>query len=311
MDITSWYNNKEDSDIIVRLKSGENIYAHRIVLKSKSEVFRGIFMAKMREAKDGIVTFPEYSDAAIVFVLRSMYGWPGSIESLNVFEWFELFQFANYIGFETIISQLEKNIHVQASVVDLATLGYKLSNERIINHALREVCNVLTLMPDEQYYGSLCEMSYDVYCYFRSKWQEYGLDEYILFSIDCWYSSHNSDDDKMLVEFMNTVALTKFSSANYESAKKLPIVSASPIIVRLFDTLYKNKISSTVPDNRSLRHGEGKISATDVRLDLVAPMTNGRIEGNRRIFQSTRNGGLTTSQRQTEALVADLLNDLN
>lgn len=298
MDVKKWYNNSEDSDITIVLKSGKKILAHKLILKSKSDVFKGIFISRMKEVVDGNITFPDHSDSAITFVIMSMYGITGDIKSLTVAEWFELFQFANFIEDTIIIENLEKNIHVDASVTDLVTLAFKLSNNSVMNHALREVCNVLVLIPDEQYYENLCEMAHDVYCEFRCKWLEYKLDPYILFSIDCWFSNYNCDDNTMLDKFILTINLTTFSAANFESAKKLPGIKNTPVACVLFDTLYKNKVSSKIPDARSLQHGVGKISLLDVRRNLITPMTESNF-----YYQSI--------QELYDQTPNNLLNDLN
>ena len=82
-----WRNKLEDFTDIEFVVNGERFSAHKMVLASQSEYFRGLLYGGMREASLKMITLPEDIITKAAFKKVLQYAYTGSIniaESLNV-----------------------------------------------------------------------------------------------------------------------------------------------------------------------------------------------------------------------------------
>lgn len=102
MDLTKLYDNPLDSDFKIVLKTGAFINAHKIVLRSQSKWFEIMF-----ETADGpTMTFNDYSDEAVTFVIRYLYNFEGYDPKI----WLELFLLADMMMNDKMIKYLTCNM---------------------------------------------------------------------------------------------------------------------------------------------------------------------------------------------------------
>lgn len=61
------------SDIIIECGDGEKLHAHRCILASRCEMFRGMLNAPMVESQESVIRLPEYSSVVIKALLHYIY----------------------------------------------------------------------------------------------------------------------------------------------------------------------------------------------------------------------------------------------
>lgn len=72
MDLLTFYNNPEDSDVLIIHPKGQ-IYAHKIILKTRSKVLASMLQVGFKEADNHQIDLSAFSSSSVEFVIRYCY----------------------------------------------------------------------------------------------------------------------------------------------------------------------------------------------------------------------------------------------
>lgn len=116
------YYEDETKDVTIKVGGGE-LRAHKIILTSRSPVFRGMFNARMKERNTGVVTIPEFSTKTFSILLEFIYTNSCSqLENVDVEETLRAADMYQVIGLKNLCgAELLKDIDIE-NALDILTL---------------------------------------------------------------------------------------------------------------------------------------------------------------------------------------------
>lgn len=97
-DLRELVNNAASFPDVTFIVEGEPVYAHRSVLTARSAHFRAMFTSGMKESRELVVPYAEWSRAAFLAMLEFLY--TGSTREVSVPVALELLGLADHIGLE-------------------------------------------------------------------------------------------------------------------------------------------------------------------------------------------------------------------
>lgn len=235
MDLCYFYNNIEDSDIKIGLNNGEFIYCHKIILKISCDMFLKMLTHKMRETETNIIRFPEHADISITTIIKYFYNYQDmNYSKLKLYEWYEIFEFANYLMLEQLVENLEKQIERYIHPNQVLWLATELKNDNLIKKGIKLIIRDHNSYK-EQDYEILKTINIENYNKIRNMWFETHLSHFVLFKMDCYYCYYNNNDN--LSKFIENIDIEEFDISQLFECKNLPIVPDNKIIMKLFDTI--------------------------------------------------------------------------
>lgn len=230
------YNNPEDSDLKIILSSGV-IHAHKIILKRASDMCRAKFNGKMSDSGDVEVRF-DYSDDAVVMLVKYMYGMVIDPSKLDFDVWMELFALADELQVVSLIDALDHNIPEDVPVDVLLEFASARGRTEIIKHIAVQYDHLHGVQhPDmlESFKASLSQLSISAYDDFRKVCLEQVYHFHILIadSVHCDSNYTGVDREKRMIELALTLHFHKFNQDDLMSSMELPIIADIPILYHL------------------------------------------------------------------------------
>lgn len=240
MDFQDLYDNKEDSDIIIKIGT-KIIYAHKIILKKKSAMFRSNTLWK--ENQTGVFEFSSCDPQAIEVAIKWIYGIKTNI--LNTDAFCEIISIANYLQMTDFLNELTTGpIPSSVTFIDLIQLSRLYNSQLLMNRALNKCKSELKSV--DKIAELICKnLSIDEYEAFRSQWIIKCYSPYALFFFDCRFASANSDSHLEAVEVLNrfipSISFHTLNASSLKSIQEFPIIRDAPAIKHILSCLIEVK----------------------------------------------------------------------
>ncbi|CAI2170714.1 929_t:CDS:2 [Funneliformis geosporum] len=132
------------SDIKLKGNDGEEINAHRIILVSRSEVFRRMLLNEMKESTQEVIEFPEFSSKTLHVILEYLYTEKVTEKTLKIDIIAKAFHSADYFLLEQLKLQIiefvlhdlkskENKINISAKVLSQLLECMDTSNNKLVD----------------------------------------------------------------------------------------------------------------------------------------------------------------------------------
>jgi RCC1 and BTB domain-containing protein len=119
-DLRQLVNNPSTFPDVTFLLDGEPVHAHRSILTARSEHFRAMFSSGMKESREGVIPFPDWTKTAFVSMLEFLY--TGSVRELTTPVALELLGLADHIGLDGLRALSETALVHSVDVANVCTL---------------------------------------------------------------------------------------------------------------------------------------------------------------------------------------------
>ncbi|CAB5363513.1 unnamed protein product [Rhizophagus irregularis] len=215
-DLRLLFNNPKYSDIEIICKDEKKLYASRIILAARSEVFDGLLYNGMKESYENQITFPTIYSSGMEIILE--YAYIGSIkkesltkdniiEAFNTADYFQLVKLQEFI-MKTIKYTIEDNYknnylpELLSKAVDIMVL----SEDNILLNLLVETVATIPLNTIEFGRLSIKALQYLLSCTHKKK-KPFATPEYEVFRYSAILVAKNISNNtyKILIKLLPTL----------------------------------------------------------------------------------------------------------
>ena len=258
MNIQKFYNNLEDSDVIIVHNDG-NIYCHKVILKAGSSVLDTMLKNPMLEKQENAIKLLTFKTSSVVRCIKHIYQirideLPDNLEELE-----DLINLCNYLDLSLLKMQIDHKMHValkddQFNMLELFLMGikYEMPNlmETTAAHIFNKGLNVSNFSL-EQYkcLRNILLTLQEKYPYTYSRPSDiFGIKSCLVLKWDCEWASTNKDKNA-ICEFLASYSFESISEEIMTEALEYDIIKEQPFICTLLTTIINLKKKTTVRNN--------------------------------------------------------------
>lgn len=137
-----YYNNKEFSDMIIRINNERDIWAHSIIMAESSPVVKTWITSKLR--KNNIFEITDYDNGAVECAIKWIYGWGYGYEEkdFDKEQYINVLAVSHYLGLNFFhiltttyqLGNMKRYLYIQLgmSLVELIRLAYLYDSQDLI-----------------------------------------------------------------------------------------------------------------------------------------------------------------------------------
>ncbi len=247
INVRSLYNNPKYSDILIELRDGTTLYAHKLVLAQRSSVF-----ARLIEAQSSARTIQLATHAAEVVKLAVLYMYGNADHTsaqrdITRTQWIDLYGFARAYEVD-IVEVVLANMPACVKISDMAELGYVHKDTSLMSMVITMLNNnVHNESIDPVTLKSVASLEWDEFAYLTDAWTRAPLPSFSLLVVGSHYCNAQPESIQLSTfgTFIQKIDTSRISSDDLRlAASHLPIISTTPLIACLF------KRMADMKDNR-------------------------------------------------------------
>lgn len=240
--MNQWFNNPEESDIQIELQSGAILHAHRIILRTHSEMFKVMLSCGMCESQTKVISMKTFPDVVVLSVIGSFYD--KRLTTANMRDhWVNMFRFAHYLIADSVTAELRSLIPRELPHVEMIQLSVELNSNELMNDTVKQVIMELSRLIWSENLVDYCEefraLDLEVYNNFRKLIVDNipTNAHFLLLCLDCYYCEFDSDDITLLSTYLATIKFKHFIYDHFTYALKLPGIKTSPMLTNMISNM--------------------------------------------------------------------------